>query len=342
MALSGTGYSVSHISPLPDGVPFSLPILCPIPELAALQSRADIPLQTPAIVSRALPQSVAYANGTYTLTADDGTVLEGTHLVLASSRYASKLLPMLGKTLPLRPVRAHQLSFSGSNLLSKPVAEHLGYGTLAAWVTDTETTLVYDGLADQAQATFSSEPDPRVTSALALWMRSHASNPATVLPEPTVHGWLLATTPDYIPVLGPWVGEPNLWMAVGYAGWGASMALPLANAFVNALNSGSWPANLSLCSPSRFADGSARAVLRPRWLVERAEPSLQPQFASNVRLVGGRTVDVAREVQLVGGVKLERAGTVRTTEKVIQRAGVADVQPNTRPEKGKVRMASVR
>ncbi len=342
MALSGAGYAVSHASPLPDGVPFSLPILCPVPELAALQARSDLPLQPPATVSRGVPQILSHEGGVYKLGYEDGAVLEGTHLIFASTRYASKLLPALGKTLPLRPVRAHQLSFSGQ-LLNKAVAEHLGYGTLAAWVSEQETTLVYDGLADQQQATFNTEADPRVVEALMGWMRAHAANSNAPLPEPVVHAWLLATTPDYAPVLGPWVGEPNLWMAVGYAGWGASMALPLANTFVNAFNSGSWPASLSPFNPSRFADGLARPILRPQWLVDRAEPSMQPQFASNVRLVGGRTIEVASEVQLVGGVKLERANTVRTTEKVIQRAGVGDVQQGpTRPEKGKVRMASVR
>lgn len=327
-ALMAAGWPVTHVVPQPLPKPFALPLHCPIPQLSKLN--AAQPALAQPITVEGTPTTIApHPESTlpWLVELDTGARLEAAHVIIASSKLAGKLLGPLGISLPLRPARAHQLTFPGitAEQFGESLATHLGYGTIAAFAHQTDAgapvlDVVYDGLADPTQATFHTEPDTRVAHAISSWLAKHRSH-LIPLPQAEISTWSLATTPDYMPIIGPWMGTQvpkGLHIVAGYAAWGPVLATGLAQVYINALGSQQWPAELAFTDPTRFAEGRASAALKPIWLIERDNPLYSPAFAGNVRLLGGKAMSFMNNVQLVGSGPPEYAHNVQMTGKTIQ------------------------
>jgi glycine oxidase len=59
-------------------------------------------------------------------------------------------------------------------------------------------------------------------------------------------------TPDHLPLVGPWVSRPGLWLGVGHYRNGILLCALTARALAAGVLGGTWPADLAALDPRRF------------------------------------------------------------------------------------------
>jgi len=312
--LAQAGQVVMQIG-LAGGNRVQLPVLTTPKQVWPGQVRPPLPSAPPALVAQDIALAVT-PEGQLEVIIDDQAPLRPERLVIASARAAALLMPQLNVKLPLRPVRCHVVNLAGAGT-PEPVT-YLSRGSI--FNLGAPAAILYDGLIDPRQATYLQMHDLAVQGALGAWLAKRGLEAAGVPQVVTT-----ATTPDYLPAFGAWEGQPQLWLAVGWHVWGASVAGSMAAKLAEMMLKGEvvTDVDMSRLNPARFHTGNWQKTPRPAWLPEFSQP----------QLVGGlKDVTHADTVNTVNGPTVERAGTVKTADgPITQRA-----QVQTRPAKPKV------
>ena len=248
---------------------------------------------------------------------ENGTSLQGTHIVFTSARALRRVLPPLGLALPLRPARGHVMSLQTTQPHGLPlVLQRLQRGHLfLVPVGPNRIDIHYDAINDPAQSTFNT----RHSKALVTALQQHAGTLAPVLEGASLLGvntvthWL---TPDFLPALGIWPGLQGVLVGSGWGGRGTSMAAGAAAVLTESVMSGEPSINIQPLAPNRFANGLWQVVKKPgslTWQEPTADTSRnmmmpKPDYMENVKLVEAPKPQYAEKVQQVGKTVTENAG----------------------------------
>jgi sarcosine oxidase subunit beta len=149
-----------------------------------------------------------------------GDVCHAKSTAILAGAWAGVLIGSVGAHVPLRPARAHAMQLSTSRSMPEEMLiRQFKTGRLVAKYEPRfgRVLVIYDGLMDQAQATWSNEPDPEAVE----WMQRQIPTLLPVLETATVNSVstiTLAVTPDLRPCIGTWPGIEGLYIGVGWNG----------------------------------------------------------------------------------------------------------------------------
>ena len=203
-------------------------------------------------VVRAGVRSINVTHARPRATLDDGDVVEGGSLVLATGAWAAQL-EGLPRPLPVRPVRGQLLMLEGA------LTRHVIYGGGGYIVprrgpfdvTPFERTVIG---ATMEETGFASETTPEGLAELTAVVRRVLPDSASVR---LVSHWagLRPMTPDKLPILGPDPDVPRLLYACGHGRNGILLA-PITGEAIGALAGGAQsPYDVSALSIERFVGG---------------------------------------------------------------------------------------
>jgi sarcosine oxidase subunit beta len=191
-----------------------------------------------------------------------GEICHAKATAILAGAWAGVLLGSVGAHVPLRPARAHVMTLSVNKTLpSEMLIRQYRTGRLVAKYQPRfgKVLVVYDGLMDQAQATWSTEPDPEAVE----WMQRQLP---TLLPAlsvgqvSSVSTVTLAVTPDLLPCIGTWPGIEGLYIGVGWNGKDYGYAPSVGTALVALMQGQEPPVNLAAFRPNRFVEKSAKPL----------------------------------------------------------------------------------
>ena len=213
----------------------------------AMQRRADSRRSITAV--RASVRSINVTHARPRATLDDGDVVEGGSLVIATGAWAAQL-DGLPRPLPVRPVRGQLLMLEGA------LSHHVMYGGGGyivprrgpPGVTPFERTVIG---ATMEEAGFVNETTPEGLAELTAVVRRVLRDFARVR---LVSHWagLRPITPDKLPILGPDPDVPRLLYACGHGRNGILLA-PITGEAIGALAVGAQsPHDVSAFSIKRF------------------------------------------------------------------------------------------
>lgn len=190
-------------------------------------------------------------------TADGDECHAGITLMVAGVWSNPLLKHKMNIHVPMRPARCHILQVSPNGTMPmQMVARKLAYGELVAKYQRSGRVLVsYNGLMDQAQATWSTQADIDAVN----WMQARAPELLGPLQHATVHQQSvvsIAVTPDFLPCVGFMPQLENLYVAVGFNGKSYAYAAALSKVIAAQLDGEEPPVDISAFKPDRFIDGS--------------------------------------------------------------------------------------
>lgn len=174
--------------------------------------------------------------------------------VLCAGPWSVNLTKTLGVPMPLRPARGHLIEISPTQALPRQLVAYpspLGQ-ILCKTLRSGRALVAYTGLNDQAQATWSTQPDPQAVqatlttlAALLEGVKYAAVRHVSVVTQ--------SVTPDGRPYLGESAQYPGLYVAMGFNGKSYAYAPAVALA-VKAYLAGVEPvAPMGAFHPDRFA-----------------------------------------------------------------------------------------
>lgn len=189
------------------------------------------------------------------VTTDSGETCLAESTILCVGVWAGKLLPEYGIKMPLRPARCHILDVQPSGRMPLPMLAHREKtgGLVAKYLPKTGQALVmYSGLMDQAQATYSTEVDEEAVA----WMRQRLGQYMDTLANAELkksRAVSLAVTPDLLPYIGPVDQIKGLFAALGMNGKSYAYAPGVAAVMAALVQGEEPPVQIDVFSPNRFA-----------------------------------------------------------------------------------------
>jgi glycine/D-amino acid oxidase-like deaminating enzyme len=229
----------------------------------------------------------------------EGDICEATYTVVCAGIHASRLLRPLSINIPLRPARCHLLQVTPHGKLPVQLMTHREpAGHLMMKQTQAGRVMIaYDGLVDQAQATYAAEMSEEAIG----WMRHRASQMLAAMQHAPIHDQktvAIAVTPDFMPCIGPYAGVDGLLTAVGMNGRSYAFAAGIAKIMAELVQDKPSPIDLGAMLPDRFSEGIWEPVgIKPAWafapvvklpeepepeVVEVDEPAAEPELAETV------------------------------------------------------------
>jgi D-amino-acid dehydrogenase len=174
-------------------------------------------------VVRADVRALEAAGSGWRLRLADGAPELGTfeHAVVAAGAWSNRLLAPLGLRLPLESQRGYHLQFEGGR---DAVARTVVLADRKVFVTPMERGLRVGGTVEIGG--LDAPPDSRRAALLDRFARESFTGLAD-LPATTWMGHR-PCMPDSVPVVGPAVDRPGLWLAVGHGHLGLTDSLPTA------------------------------------------------------------------------------------------------------------------
>ena len=183
------------------------------------------------------------------------TIIESKNIILASGARSNMLLEKIGLNMPLRPARTHIIEFTSKVKLPAQILHHRGkYGDyICKPMLNGRNHLIYTGIEDQMQATWSREPNMQVVKSSMLEM----INILPVLEFADIqdtHTAQLAVTPDRMPYFGKTKHYDNLFLNIGLNGLNYVLAPYFAEKIVDLVVSNKKDPHLSEYNPDRFME----------------------------------------------------------------------------------------
>lgn len=259
-----------------------------------------------------------------------GDIAMGSHVLLTTAGALRPLQASMGTALPLRPARGHVLTLScPEGWPGRLLAHRLRRGHIVVGrQPDGNLLLSYDGIADAAQATFTTAPNGVVVQALQTYMPQLVpalAHTALVRTDTATY----AVAPDFMPIMGDVATSPGLGVALGFGSRAYAYAAGVARLLGQHYAGEQTAMDMSAFALERF--GTPRThPLRPQSLdwPEMAEPvdmtAPKAMHMENVEMVG-KTVTAVNE----NAVIQETGKTVvRGTATQIQETGKTIIRGN--------------
>ncbi len=207
-----------------------------------------------------------------------GEICKAKTTVVCAGAFASKLLSKIGVKIPIRPARCHLIYFSPNGKLPLQMVSHrLPYGhIMMKQVRDGRVMVAYDGLMDQTQATFSTEPDEE----LYPYIKEQVGNLLGAMHNAKIdeiYAVSLAVTPDFMPCIGPYGNIKGLQVAVGFNGRSYAFAAGAAKILLALVKGEDSPIDLTPFQADRFATGMWEKIDIPKMFKTTAVPEEVPQ-----------------------------------------------------------------
>jgi gamma-glutamylputrescine oxidase len=175
------------------------------------------------------------------------------HVVIATDGYTGGLLPALDAAV--RPTRGQVLTTEPLPEVLFPRPHYARYG-YDYWQQTDEARLVIGGKRDTSlEGEYTA--DEVTTAPVQAAIEELVSELLGRLPRVT-HRWagIFGTTPDRLPLVGRFPGEPGLWVACGYSGFGNVLGLACGELVAHAILGRREPA-LDLLDPARVLEVEA-------------------------------------------------------------------------------------
>ena len=192
---------------------------------------------------------------------DDGRVIAGDAVVVATGAEAARLLP----GLPVRPRKGHLvITDRAPGFLTRQVIE-LGYVKRAHDVgTDSVAFNVQPRATGQLLVGSSRQIDVVDRGIDHAILRRMIDRCLDYMPGlaslPAIRAWtgFRAATPDGLPLVGPWPDAAGVWLATGHEGLGITTSLATAELLAAQLVGAVCPLDATACLPERFRRATAR------------------------------------------------------------------------------------
>jgi len=183
------------------------------------------------------------------------SIIKADNIVLATGAKSKILLDRLDLKMPLRPARAHIIEYTSKAQLPQQI---LNYKTkfgeyICKSMLNGRNHLIYTGLEDQMQATWSREVNQQVVNSSILEM-------IRILPIleyadiQDCYTAQLAVTPDRIPFFGKTKFYDNLYVNIGLNASNYMLAPYFAQNLANLIHKKTKNPDLAVFNPDRFMD----------------------------------------------------------------------------------------
>ncbi len=218
------------------------------------------------------------------------------HTVLSAGVWTTKLINQIGLHAPVRPARAHLIEVSPFRKFPNQV---LAYNTptgdiIMKRLRTGRVLITYTGVSDQAQATYSTQPDyDAVRSVLQQCTKLIEGLRYAPVQKLTVIS--LAVTPDNNPYVGPVSKHPGLILAIGFNGKSYAFAAGVGKFIRSVVTGEKFPIDMSSLSPDRVHSAAQK--------IEEQHMDAMPDVAEEVveteendEAADGTTVEKAQEM----------------------------------------------
>lgn len=181
------------------------------------------------------------------------SIIKAENIILASGAKSKILLERLGLKMPLRPARAHIIEYTSKLQMPTQIIHYKTKGgdLICKPMLNGRNHLIYTGLEDQMQATWSRKENEHTVSSSMLEM-------IRILPfleyadAQETHTVQLAVTPDRLPYFGKTKQYRNLYVNIGLHANNYILAPYLAEQLAALVDKGTKNMTLKALSPDRF------------------------------------------------------------------------------------------
>lgn len=175
-------------------------------------------------------------------------------VLIATNAYAPQLLPELGRLI--FPIRGQVQATAASEIRMSPIACITNFG-YEYWHWTPEGRLVLGGkrpVDEHGETGWQERVNPAVQAALDEFRRQIYPQAADLPVERRWSG-IMGFSADGLPLIGPLHGDPTLWVAAGFTGYGLGMCWSVAQAVAAVFRgeAGQWAEWLDPLKPNRFA-----------------------------------------------------------------------------------------